>query len=137
MGGHFQTRFTSHHRPDAKNKMDTTKKETFKPTSPLSTDANISTKHHQTQFNNTVRCSFTKITVTDPSNARWFSTHKSIHVVHHVNKKRKGKNHLIVSTHTEQDSTKPRVHAWTPRRPSGGQAAFQCAWCGFRSRRGK
>ena len=45
-----------------------------------------------------------------PSLQGWFNTHKSINVIHHINK-RKNKNHMIISIDAEKAFNKIQHHS--------------------------
>ena len=61
-----------------------------------------STKFYQTEFNNTLKSSYTMIKLRCiPGMQRFFNIHKSINVIHHINKL-KDRNHMIISIDAEK-----------------------------------
>ena len=42
----------------------------------------------------------------------WYNIHKSINVIHHINKMR-DKNHMIISIHAEKTFDKIQHHLWS------------------------
>ena len=61
-----------------------------------------STKFYQTEFNNTLKSSYTMIKLRCiPGMQRFFNIHKSINVIHHT-KKVEDKNHMIISIDAEK-----------------------------------
>ena len=61
----------------------------------MNTDAKISTKYSKTESNSILRGSHTKVGFVSGMQGP-FSIHKSINVIHHINKL-KHKNHMIIS----------------------------------------
>ena len=45
-----------------------------------------------------------------PSSQGWFNIHKSINIIHHINKRRV-KNHMIISIDAEKHLTKSNIHS--------------------------
>ena len=59
-----------------------------------------STKYWQTASSNILKRSYTKVGFI-PGMQGWLKIHKSINVIHHINK-RKGKNHMIIAIDAEK-----------------------------------
>ena len=75
----YETSITLIPKPDK----DTTQKtEDYRPISFMNTDEKSSTKYHQTEYNNTLKVSYTVIKWDYSRNAKWFNICNSVNMIH-------------------------------------------------------
>ena len=84
-----------HHHPDTKTRQRYYRKDIYRLISLMNTDAKISTKYSKTESNSILRGSHTKVGFVSGMQGP-FSIHKSINVIHHINKLT-DENHMIIS----------------------------------------